>query len=184
MMAPATDWISRWRVRAGYPVALAFLFLARPTPASLVAGAFLAALGLLVRGAAAGYLHKHEQLATSGPYAITRNPLYLGSAVLAAGFAAAGAAWIAAAFIAIYFLEFYPAVMRREEGELRARYGAAFDDYARRVPLFWPRFRASVEPGSAAFSWAQYRRNREYQAALGALVGFALLAVRMFWPPG
>ena len=135
-MTAAADRVSRWRVRTGYPVALALLLLAHPAPASLVAGAAVAVLGLLVRCAAAGYLHKHEQLATRGPYAFTRNPLYLGSAILAGGFAVAGASWLAAALVAGYFLAFYPAVMHREEEELRTRYAAAFEDYARRVPLF------------------------------------------------
>lgn len=180
--------LARWRVRAGYPVAIAFLLLARPTPASLAGGAVVAALGLLVRGAAAGHLRKHEQLATGGPYALTRNPLYFGSAILAAGFVLAGASWIAAVLVAAYFLAFYLAVMRREEGELRERYGAAFDEYARRVPFFWPHLIASG-PGDrqaagagsagASFSWGQYGRNREYQAAVGAAIGLAILAAKM-----
>ena len=185
-------WAARWRVRAGYPVALGFLALASPTTTTLATGAAVAALGLFVRAAAAGHLHKHEQLATRGPYAFTRNPLYFGSAILAAGFAVAGASWIAAVFVAAYFAVFYPAAMRREEDELRARYGAAFEDYARRVPLFWPRLlpsappagSASVPAASDAFSWPQFRRNREYQAVLGALLGLAVLAAKMFWKRG
>ena len=185
-------WPARWRVRAGYPVALCFLVLASPTATTLAAGAAVAALGLFVRAAAAGHLHKHEQLATRGPYAFTRNPLYLGSAILAAGFGVAGASWIAAALVVVYFVAFYPAAMSREEDELRTRYGAAFEDYARRVPLFWPRLlpsappadSASVSPAADAFSWPQFRRNREYQAALGAIVGLAVLAAKMFWQRG
>ncbi len=168
----------RWRVRAGYPVALACWLLARPTAESLLVGAGLAGLGLLLRGAAAGYLRKGERLATSGPYAFTRNPLYLGSALLAAGFAVASHSWIAAAILAAYFALFYSAVMRREEQELRVRYGATFDDYAARVPLFWPRWTSTTKSsiaGGTAFSWAVYRRNREYQALLGFLAGLALL---------
>ncbi len=187
-MSARGQQLARWRVRAGYPVAIAFLLLARPAPAWLAGGAVAAALGLLVRGAAAGHLRKHEQLSTGGPYALTRNPLYFGSAILAAGFVLAGASWIAAVLVAAYFLAFYPAVMRREEGELRERYGTAFDEYARRVPLFWPRLTAcGPDEGQAAgaagagacFSWAQYRRNREYQAAVGTAIGLAILAAKM-----
>jgi hypothetical protein len=181
--------IARWRVRAGYPVAACFLALAWPTIATLAAGAAVAALGLFVRAAAAGHLHKHEQLATRGPYAFTRNPLYLGSAVLAAGFAVAGASWIAAALVAAYFAVFYPAAMRREEDELRARYGAAFEEYSRRVPRFWPRLSPSAPAPAAGtassatdeFSWRQFGRNREYQAAIGTIIGLAVLAAKMFW---
>ncbi len=173
--------LARWRVRAGYPVALAAWVLAHPTPSAIAIGAGVAVLGLLVRGAAAGHLRKGQGVAASGPYSFTRNPLYLGSALLAAGFVIAGHSWIAAVLVAAYFVLFYPAVMRREEQELRAVYGAAFGEYAACVPRFWPRL-APEARGAAPFSWAQYRRNREYQAALGFLLGVALLWLRMCWP--
>ena len=186
-MSEPPGWITRWRVRAGYPVALVFLVFARPAPVTLEGGAIVAAIGLFVRGYAAGYLYKHETLATAGPYAWTRNPLYLGSVILAAGIAVAGGSWLATIPLAIYFLAFYPGVMRREEAELRAHYGPAFEEYARHVPLFWPRLTrhprsappiGTIEP--PAFSWMQYRRNREYQAAVGAVLGFAVLVAVMF----
>ncbi len=179
MTVPGQFW-TRWRVRLSYPVALAAYFLAHPSPRSLAIGAGVALLGLLLRAWAAGHLRKHEQLSLSGPYAHTRNPLYLGSLLLAAGCLLAGCSWLAAALFALYFLLFYPAVMRREEAELRARYGSAFDDYARRVPLFFPRPGRSIA-SAARFSWDLYRRNREYQADLGFLVGIALLSLRIYW---
>ena len=183
MAAPGELW-TRWRVRLGYPVALVCFLLARPAPARLAAGACIAAAGLVLRGAAAGHLRKHKQLATAGPYASTRNPLYLGSALLGAGFLVASGSWIAAAILIVYFVLFYGAVMRREEQELRARYGAAFDDYAARVPLFWPwrgPQRTRGETGDTQFSWSLYWRNREYEAALGWLVGVGLLWLKMYW---
>jgi len=177
-------WRTRWRVRIGYPVGIACFVLAHPSLVTLAWGGALAGIGLLIRAAAAGHLRKHEALATSGPYAWTRNPLYFGSLFLAAGFLLAAASWVAALVAAVYLAVFYPGVMRREEEELRAEYGAAFDDYARRVPHFWPR--PPRGPTAAAtpdgFSWMLYRRNREYQALAGALVAFAILAVRMVWP--
>ncbi len=183
MAAPGELW-TRWRVRLGYPVALLCFLFAHPTPASLAAGAGIAAAGLVLRGAAAGHLRKHEQLTTAGPYASTRNPLYLGSALLAAGFLVASRSWIAAAILIVYFVLFYGAVMRREEQELSARYGAAFHDYAARVPLFWP-WRGPLSPrgktGDVPFSWSVYWRNREYEAALGWLVGVGLLWLKMYW---
>jgi hypothetical protein len=132
----------------------------------------------VLRAAAAGHLHKGEELATSGPYAYARNPLYLGSALLAGGFAVAGRSWPSAIILAVYFVLVYAAVMRREEEELRAHYGAAFDDYAARVPLFLPRPKSRTTSGSRGgrrFSWSFYRRNREYEAALGFVAGVALL---------
>jgi len=172
-------WRTRWRVRVGYPIGIACFLLARPAPLTLACGAAITAAGLLVRGSAAGHLRKHQALATAGPYSWTRNPLYFGSLVLAVGFLIAAASWIAAIVVVLYVVVFYPGVMRREEQELRVEYDASFDEYARRVPLFWPRPPRSPSP--EAFSWALYRRNREYQALTGAAVAFAVLAAKMIW---
>lgn len=181
MTAVTNPW-ARWRVRLGYPAAIAFALLARPTPLSLASGAAIAAVGLLIRGAAAGHLYKHQRLSTAGPYRYTRNPLYLGSTLLAAGLLVAGQSGYAAAVIAFYFVAFYPQVMQRESEELRARYGTEFDEYASRVPLFFPSLFPRVPPG-ALFSWSQYRVNREHQAALGFLLGLALLCAKMKFLP-
>jgi protein-S-isoprenylcysteine O-methyltransferase Ste14 len=176
----------RGRVRLGYPVAMVFLVFARPIPRSLVIGGIVAAFGLLVRGAASGNLRKDEELATTGPYALTRNPLYLGSAFLAAGFIIAGDSWWAGLIVGVYFAVFYYAVIRNEEADLRKRFGAAFEEYASRTPLFFPGFRAPNGEVPAAnahanvFSWPQYRRNREYQALLGTIGGLGIVWLRMW----
>jgi protein-S-isoprenylcysteine O-methyltransferase Ste14 len=176
----------RWRVRLGYPVAVIFLVLARPFPRSIVIGGLVAAFGLLVRGSAAGHLHKDEQLATTGPYAVTRNPLYLGSSLLAAGFIIAGYSLWAGLIVGLYFAVFYYAVIRNEEQDLRKRFGVQFEQYAARVPLFFPRPRARSDEVSQArspensYSWPQYKRNREYQALLGAIAGLAVVWLRMW----
>jgi len=185
------SFLMRWRVRLGYPVAAVFFFLARPTARSIAAGAIVGVVGLLIRAAAAGHLRKHEGLATSGPYSHTRNPLYLGSFFLAAGLLIAGHSWLAAILVAAFFLAFYPGVMKREEGELREHYGAGYEEYAARVPLFWPALRgyrsqaADAETQTSArgmrrgFSWALYRRNREYQALVGFFAVMVLLGIIM-----
>jgi protein-S-isoprenylcysteine O-methyltransferase Ste14 len=176
----------RWRVRTGYPVAVIFLILAAPTPRSILIGGGVALLGLLIRGASAGYLRKYEELATTGPYAHTRNPLYFGSAFLAAGFAIAGHSWVAGALVIAYFATFYTAVMRNEENDLRTRFGVVFNEYAATVPLFFPRIASppakSPEPTQAqkTFSWSQYRRNREYNALIGTLAGLGVMCLRMW----
>ncbi|MGH9685011.1 MAG: methyltransferase family protein [Candidatus Acidiferrales bacterium] len=179
----------QWRVRLGYPVAVAYWLLASPTRRSIMYGAIVAALGLIVRGVAAGYLRKYQELATSGPYARTRNPLYLGSGLLAAGFIVAGHSWIAGPLVAVYFAVFYYFVMRNEEEDLRSRFGATFGEYARRVPLFFPRMRPasgwrSADAGQTAktFSWGQYRRNHEYQASMGTVLGFVAVWIRIWLP--
>ena len=185
MSRPRSFWM-RWRVRFGYPLALVFWALAAPTLRSILVGAIVATFGLFIRGAAAGHLRKDQELATTGPYARTRNPLYLGSAFLAAGFAVAGRSWWAGALVAAYFAIFYSAVMRNEEEDLRARFGSAFSQYAARVPLFFPFWLgARYEPGNAGnrqenFSWIQYQRNREYRVLLGMIAGLVALGLRMW----
>jgi len=177
---PGPAW-ARWRAPIGYPTAALCLWLARPTFRSIFIGSAVAILGLLVRAAAAGHLRKRESLAHTGPYARMRNPLYFGSALIAAGFALAARSWFAAALLALYFCVFYAQVMRREEAELREQYGEAFDDYAASVPLFWPKLRVKTSANSTPFSFAQYARNREYHAAIGAALMIAVLSILAAW---
>jgi protein-S-isoprenylcysteine O-methyltransferase Ste14 len=172
-------WI-KWRVRVGYPVGLAAFWFARPQPKWLLCGAAIATGGLALRGYAAGHLRKHKQLAISGPYAFTRNPLYLGSVLLAAGFSVASHSWISTLLLAAYLAIFYPVVIRREQSELKLLYGAAFVAYASQVPAFWPRFSPAVTP-TERFSWPLYRQNREYEAAIGLAVAMVILWAIMLW---
>lgn len=170
----------RWRVRTGYPVAVLFLLLASPAPKAILIGSVVAFGGLTIRGYASGYLRKDRELATSGPYAHTRNPLYLGSAILASGFVIAGHSIWAGLLIAAYFTIFYYAVMRNEEEDLRKRFGTAFDEYAARVPLFFPALITRSTNGASAFLWDQYSRNREYKALVGTLLGIGVMWARMY----
>ncbi len=182
----AAAFFVRYRVRLGYPLAIAVLWLAHPTPQSILYGTLVGILGLLLRARAAGYLHKQALLTVTGPYAYTRNPLYLGSALLALGAGIATHSWYSALVLGVYFALFYSVVMRREEHELRQRHGAAFDEYARAVPLFFPRWTpAKLSAGSAGtFSFAQYKKNHEWQAAVGflLLLGMLLLLWRLRLP--
>jgi protein-S-isoprenylcysteine O-methyltransferase Ste14 len=164
--------LARWRVRLGYLLAILVLWVSRPVPRSILYGAILGAIGLFVRARAAGYLHKQQVLTVTGPYAHTRNPLYLGSAILALGVAFAANSWIAGMILFAYFATVYSVVMRREEQELRQLHGDAFDEYARTVPLFLPRLTSAKLPtaSSGAFSFAQYKKNQEYRAAIGFLL--------------
>ena len=136
-MSGVAKWIARWRVRLGYPLAILVLVFARPNPKSIAIGAAIGVFGLWLRAYAAGYLKKQEVLTTTGPYAFTRNPLYLGSAVLAAGAAWGAHSWISGGILFIYFAAVYLVVMRREEGELRGHFGESFEEYAKRCPCFF-----------------------------------------------
>jgi protein-S-isoprenylcysteine O-methyltransferase Ste14 len=178
-MSSAAALFARWRVRLGYVLAVFVLFFARPTPEYVAIGAAIGLVGLWLRAYAAGYLHKQEVLTVTGPYAYTRNPLYLGSAILASGAGVATKSWISAAILVLYFAVVYSVVMRREEGELLGHHGAAFQAYAAAVPLFVPRFSAANIPGSSSgqFSFAQYKKNHEYQATLGYVLLLAGLLI-------
>jgi protein-S-isoprenylcysteine O-methyltransferase Ste14 len=174
-------FFARWRVRLSYPLAILVLILARPTPQSIFYGSLVGIVGLLVRAMAAGHLHKQAVLTVTGPYAYTRNPLYFGSAILTLGAAIATRSWISAVLLLGYFALFYSIVMRREEQELRFHHHASFDEYARSVPLFFPRFTPVhlVASSEDVFSLALYKKNREYRAAIGFLL--LLLALLAIW---
>jgi protein-S-isoprenylcysteine O-methyltransferase Ste14 len=175
------DFFARWRVRIGYLLTVVVLLLSRPEPRPILIGACVGILGLAIRAYAAGYLHKQAVLTTTGPYARTRNPLYFGSSTLALGAAIAMNSWFSAALLLFYFALVYTLVMRREEIELRGHHGAEFDAYAQSVPLFFPSLTAPKQPAATAgsFSWSQYRKNHEYQAALGFLL--LLIALVVIW---
>jgi protein-S-isoprenylcysteine O-methyltransferase Ste14 len=179
-MSAAGKFVVRWRVRLGYPLAIVVVFLSRPTPRNILLGALVGAAGLCVRAYAAGYLYKQEVLTVTGPYAYTRNPLYLGSAILALGVAITTRSWISALLLIAYFALFYSIVMQREANELHVRYGASFEEYARTVPLFIPRLSAAKLPGDSAggFSLSQYKKNHEWQAAAGFLFLVVVLLLR------
>jgi len=169
----------QWRVRLGYPLAIAVLFFARPQPRSILYGALVGLLGLALRAWAAGYLHKQEMLTVTGPYAYTRNPLYLGSAVLALGVAIATRSWISSILLGVYFAVFYSMVIRREENELRLRYAENFARYASAVPIFFPRLSPAKlsDRDRVTFSPTQYKKNHEWQAAVGFLLLLVVLVL-------
>ena len=180
-MNASGNFFVRWRVRLGYPLAVAVLYFSRPTPRSILLGALAGVVGLGVRAYAAGYLHKQEVLTVTGPYAYTRNPLYLGSAILAVGAGIGTCSWISSLVLIVYFAVFYSIVMKREANELHLRHGASFEEYARAVPLFIPRLTAAKLPGDSAgsFSLTLYKKNHEWQATTGFL--FLLLVLLVIW---
>jgi protein-S-isoprenylcysteine O-methyltransferase Ste14 len=172
----------RIRVPLGFVFAVLFLWLAKPAPMFLLLGLVLVVPGLWLRGYASGYVKKNRELTTTGPYAHTRNPLYLGSMMIAFGFAlAARSVWIAAILV-ILFAAIYVPVIRSEEEYLRSRF-PEFDAYAATVPRLFPRVVAARGSGAAkgVFSAALYRKHREYQALLGALGMYAALILKLLF---
>jgi protein-S-isoprenylcysteine O-methyltransferase Ste14 len=170
----------RIRVPLGFLLAIAYISLARPSWKSIAVGAAVAIGGVIIRASASGHVKKNEELTTTGLYAHTRNPLYLGSIVIAAGFAiAAQSVWIVAILI-IMFIAIYVPVIRGEEAFLRATFGEQFDEYRRRVPRLIPRATRSNQ-GYGSFSRELYMKHREYNAAVGTAAMLAALVVKLCW---
>lgn len=169
----------RIRVPLGFVFAAVFLWLAQPSWMSLGIGALVTLPGLWLRAIAAGHVKKNAELTTSGPYAYTRNPLYLGSIIIAVGFAvAAWNLWIGVVLV-VLFLAIYLPVIRSEEAFLRSTF-PGFDDYTRQVPRLHPRLTpATREPGS--FSRALYLKHREYNALIGAGAMMVALVLKLLF---
>ena len=172
----------RLRLRAVWLLIIPFLWYARPTPLLLGIGAGLGALGLFIRGWAAGTIHKEKELTTTGPYAFTRNPLYVGSFFLGLGITLAGGQWVWPVLFLAFYGGVYGRTMKGEAALLTELFGERFRHYAAHVPAFAPRLTPYRAPGveGGGFTLAQYKRNREWEAGLGALAGFGFLALRYF----
>ena len=176
-------WIQRWRVPLGFLCAALFIFLAQPRPLSLAVGGAISVLGLAMRAWASGHIRKNDALATSGPYAYTRNPLYLGSFLLGLGFTIGSGWWPLGIAFAALFLGIYFPVMRVESATLGEIFGTAYQRYASEVPIFFPRltrFRNEANQ-STKFDSGLYMRYREYRATLGLLVAWGILAFKAYY---
>jgi protein-S-isoprenylcysteine O-methyltransferase Ste14 len=169
----------RIRVPLGFAFAAFYLWLAKPNWKSLLIGGLVCLPGLWLRAMASGHVRKNSVLTTSGPYAHTRNPLYLGSLLIAAGFGIAGRNWWIGLIILAIFGVVYLPVIRAEEEFLRTRF-SDYQDYADRVPRLFPRWSS---PGTAedTFSAQLYWQHREYNSILGASVIMAALVVKLLW---
>lgn len=176
-----TEWsriARRIRVPLGFAFAILYFWLARPTWRFLALGSILVVPGLLIRALASGHVRKNEALATSGPYAYTRNPLYLGSLLIGIGFAVASRnLWIGLVLILMFFVIYVP-VIRSEERFLREKF-PEFEGYAQRVPRMLPRIVPAAAGDGGGFSFELYLQHREYKALLGALAMVAALLLKM-----
>ena len=166
-------------------MAAIYLVFARPSPARLIIGSVVALTGLALRAASAGHVEKNRKLAVSGPYAYSRNPLYLGSALAGLGFCIAGGRWWFFLLLAVFFVLVYVPVMRREEVQLTTLFGNEYADFAAHVPLLFPRLRPWrsewVQAAVPGFNLKLYLYNREYEALLAFLLIVLALWGKMAW---
>lgn len=173
----------RLRLPLGFLLGTLYLVFARPTALTLAVGGAIAFIGVIVRAWASGHISKNERLATSGPYAHTRNPLYFGSFLIAAGFAIA-AHWALLLLVVAFFVLIYAPTMQRERANIAGRFPGEYETYAANVPGFVPRptaWRADPENGSDAgggFSFDLYMKHGEWKAGLTYVLVMAWLAAR------
>ena len=181
----ASALAQRLRLPLGFVLAAAYLVFARATPLTLAVGCTIALVGVLTRAWAAGHIIKKKRLATGGPYAYTRNPLYLGSFLIAAGFAVA-AHWSLLLLVTAFFALVYAPTMQREKEKIRTLFPGTFPDYERNVPAFLPRptpWRSTHPEEESRFSLRLYMQHGEWRTALGFLAVMLWLLVRMRgWP--
>jgi protein-S-isoprenylcysteine O-methyltransferase Ste14 len=167
----------RIRVPLGFLSAALFIWLAQPTRTSLIAGSLIMIPGLILRGFASGHVQKDKELTTSGPYAYTRNPLYLGSLLLAAGFAIAARSWWVVAIMFLMLLVIYVPVVAAEERYLRTAF-PEYDEYACHVPRLFPRF-TPYGGSTSVYSSERYWKHHEYEASIGCIAMLAILIVKL-----
>jgi protein-S-isoprenylcysteine O-methyltransferase Ste14 len=166
-------------VPTGFLFAAFYLWRARPSATSLAWSLLLVAPGLLLRAYASGYVRKNAELTVTGPYAYTRNPLYLGSIMMAFGFAAASRSLWITGLLALLFTLIYAPTIYAEEQFLRSTF-PAFAHYAERVPRLLPRVTPARMEGAGSFSVALYRHHREYNSLLGVCAVYAVLVATLW----
>ena len=173
---------ARIRVPSGFLLAALYVIFAQPTPGRLLWGAAVALAGVLLRAWSAGHLEKNRQLATGGPYAYTRNPLYVGSALAGMGFCIAGGRWWFFVLLGVFLAAVYWPVIRNEEAHLRQLFRTEFATYAQSVPAIVPRLIPwrELRPVQARFDWKRYWKNREYQALFAYVVILLFLFGKIF----
>jgi protein-S-isoprenylcysteine O-methyltransferase Ste14 len=166
------------RLPLGFLFGIAYLIFAAPTPLTLGVGGVIALIGVLIRGWASGHISKNERLATTGPYAHTRNPLYFGSFLIAAGFAIA-AHWALLLVVVAFFVLIYAPTMQRERANIAGRFPEAYEKYSANVPTFVPRptpWKATHPEDGGGFSLDLYMKHGEWKAGLTYVLVMAWLA--------
>ncbi len=171
--------VYRWRVRAASIGLILAIIFARPDFTSFLTGLGICFLGLLIRTWSAGHLRKEKELAISGPYQYTRNPLYLGNFVIGISVAFASRSWWVLGYFAAYFLLFYPLAIKREMKRMKEFFPDEYDEYKKKTPIFFPTWKSFSSSGKNKFSWKLFQKNREWRALIRAFLFWVILALKM-----
>jgi protein-S-isoprenylcysteine O-methyltransferase Ste14 len=172
------DILNRLRVRVGLFIAIAVVLLARPTWTSILLGILVSFFGLTIRAWASGHLRKEKTLAVSGPYRYSRNPLYIGNFILGIGIVVGARSWWVLGIFIVYYGVFYPLIIRRERDRMRELFPQQYEEYGKKVPLFFPSIRKHL-PVKGKFSRTLYIQNKEYRALQGTVLVWLVLAVKL-----
>jgi len=173
-------WFASHRIVATAPVAVLLIVMARPVPALLVIGGALVLLGEAGRMWSSGHIDKNAELATAGPYAHTRNPLYVANLLLLLGFCVmSGTLWVAALAL-LAFAMIYRPVIREEAAHMDKLFGEAYRSWSSEVPLFIPRLTPAPHQ-TGSFSWALVIQHREHRNAAAFIPGILLFVLIYYW---
>lgn len=172
--------LQRMRVPLGFLFSIIFLIFAEPQTLWLIIGGIVAVVGVSIRAWSSGHIRKNAELAISGPYAYTRNPLYFGSFIMGVGFCLAASVWWLSLLFTVLFLLIYLPVMKAEVKDLVFLFGEKFEEYAANVPLFFPRLTA-WKKSDEKFDFELYLKYREYRAILGVLFALGILVLKLFF---
>ena len=165
--------IARFRVSLGFMTATVAFWHATPTWSSLALGGFIATFGEIVRVWAAGHIRKGQEVTTSGPYRLTRHPLYLGSFIIGVGFVVAAANAVVAVIVILYLVLMFGVAITLEEATLRQQFGSDYDRY----------INGELHSGDRGFSLLLAKHNGEYRTLLGFAAGLSVLGIKV-WVSG
>jgi protein-S-isoprenylcysteine O-methyltransferase Ste14 len=180
-LANINKTVKKYRTRLSGVLAVLFIIFADPTSSTLVLGLPIIVMGEAIRIWSSGHIHKNEVLTVTGPYSLTRNPLYLGSFILAAGFVVAmDVLWMSLVFL-LFFVVVYWATIRWEEDKMKRKFPTQWEEYQRRIPRFFPLFHPKCYIPDE-FSWSQVMKNREMWNAAAVLAVYAILWCKLLWP--
>jgi protein-S-isoprenylcysteine O-methyltransferase Ste14 len=171
-MKDITEIVIRYRSFVGILGLITILYLSEPSPRSVFIGFFFIIAGMFFRGWSSGYIDKDNELATQGPFALTRNPLYFGNFILGVGIAVAGNNVCCYIIFVVYYLLFFPFLMVIEHRRLKKRFGKQYEEWAKSSNSFFPKIKRLDKRG---FNISFYMKNREYK-----VLYFSLLVVAIF----
>jgi len=170
------DFLVHYRATIGTLGTAVLIFFSDPTPRSVTIGFFLMILGAAFRAWTSGYINKNNELATDGPYSLTRNPLYFANTIIGAGIAVSGNNWLSLVIATTYCLFFFPMLIIVEHRLLKKTFGEAYTKWANEVNIFVPKIRRVKHP---AFDISLYMRNREYRVFYLTLLITAIMVLKV-----